>query len=415
MDELLDTWIDQGPTVAPSRIAEATRVLIRTTNQRRATWWPVRRPMTMNSTLRYVVAAAVVTLAALVGFTFLNNQIGTEPTPSPNASDSASGLLPAGLNHPFIGEPRSIPGLAGDPGAAILNFDGTTFRFDSGQRDIFISEAAVTESGQLILTTVSTRDGCKAGDEGLYDFSFSPGDSYMTITGADDCAARLAALVGTWQRSDCENPDNFCLGNLEAGSYSSQYFEPRPQGAWAPRFGALTFTVPEGWAATYDYPEHYFLETQASYAAGTPGADGCSNCPDGIGVWAAPMAAARDCSEAAAPGVGTSAAEIAEWVGQVPGIVTTQSSATIDGRSGIVLDVEGREGRVGTCGEAGVPLFYGGWQIAVAAGDRQRMILVDLGGGDTALIVIDTADPADFEALAAEAMPIVETFAFPPR
>ena len=302
MDELFDTWMDQGPTVAPSRIAEATRAEIRTTHQRRATWWPVRRPMTMNTTLRFAVAAAVVTLAALVGFTFLNNQIGTEPTPTPNPSESASGPLPAGLNHPFIGEPRSIPGLTSDPAAAILNFDGTTFRFGTGQRDILISEAAVTDSGQLILTTVVTRDGCNAGDEGLYDFSFSPGASHMTITGTDDCAARLAALVGTWQTSDCRNEDNFCLGNLEAGSYSSQYFEPRPLGAWAPRFGALTFTVPEGWAATNDFPENYSLETQAAYATDTPGADGCSDCPDGIGVWAAPDGGGPRLQRSSGPG-----------------------------------------------------------------------------------------------------------------
>jgi hypothetical protein len=48
-------------------------------------------------------------------------------------------------------------------------------------------------------------------------------------------------------------------------------------------------------------------------------------------------------------------------------------------------------------------------------GDRQRFILVDLSGGDTILINIDTLDPATLDAFLAEAMQIVQTFHFPPR
>jgi hypothetical protein len=40
---------------------------------------------------------------------------------------------------------------------------------------------------------------------------------------------------------------------------------------------------------------------------------------------------------------------------------------------------------------------------------------VDLTGGDTILINIDTTDPATFDAFVAQAMPIVETFQFQPR
>ncbi len=100
-------------------------------------------------------------------------------------------------------------------------------------------------------------------------------------------------MVGTWQTSDCRNPDNACLGDLQAGTYSSQFFEPRPLGEWAPRYGALTYTVPDGWAASSDFPESYALLTQEAYAAMDLEADGCSACPDGIAVWAAPIGRSR--------------------------------------------------------------------------------------------------------------------------
>lgn len=204
---------------------------------------------------------------------------------------------------------------------------------------------------------------------------------------------------------------------MQAGTYSSSFFEPRPKGhVWAPRYGALTYTVPEGWAATSDFPESYGLLTQDAYATADPTADGCSACPDGIGVWATPQAAARNCTEAAAQGVGTSAADLAQWLGQAPGIVASEPGpVTIDGHTGIVVDLEVAEGTTGKCGEAGVPLLYNGWHMAVAAGDRQRFIFVDLGGGDTILILIDTLDPQTLNPFVAQAMPIVESFQFPPR
>jgi hypothetical protein len=41
-----------------------------------------------------------------------------------------------------------------------------------------------------------------------------------------------------------------------------------------------------------------------------------------------------------------------------------------------------------------------------------RLIFVDLGGGAVTLIVIDAGDPARFDALVADSMPIIATFKF---
>jgi hypothetical protein len=358
-----------------------------------------------------------VALAALVGFTLLNNQIGNEPTPTPSPSDTAL-APPADLQHAFLGQPKPISGLGTDVTAAVLKFDGTAFNFWNGTIDVLGSAATLTQSGQLKLTTVLSGHTCEVGEEGLYDYTLSQGGSRLTISGTDDCAAREAAVVGTWLTSDCRNPDNFCLGNLEAGTYSSNYFEPRPEGDWVARFGALTYTVPAGWAASSDFPESYWLMPQEAYATTDPASDGCVACPDSIGVLTAPQAAAKECSETAATGVGTSAAELADWVEQNSDFVVDRQAATIDGRSAIVLDVEMAKGVTGLCGEngeAGAPIFFQGWHMAVAAGDRQRFILFDLAGGDTILINIDTFDPATLDAFLGQAMPIVETFHFPRR
>ena len=90
MDELLDNWMDQGPTVAPSRIADATRAEIRITHQRRATRWPPawRFPAMNSNILRFAAAAAVV-LAVILGMRFIGPNIGAPgptATPSPTAS-----------------------------------------------------------------------------------------------------------------------------------------------------------------------------------------------------------------------------------------------------------------------------------------------------------------------------------------
>lgn len=375
----------------------------------------------MNTPFRYGIAAVALAVAALIGFTYLNNQVGDDDsTPTPIPSESSLGPLPAGLQHPFLGPPRAIPGISSEPAAAILTFDGTAFTFSTGVSDVLDSTASITSTGQLKLISEVGGSTCEAGDEGLYDYSLSNGGTRLTITGTDDCAAREAAMVGTWQTSDCRNPDNSCLGNLPAGTYSSQYFEPRPLGAWKPRYGAFTYTVPDGWAASSDFPESYALLTQEAYAALDLEADGCSACPDGIAVWAAPTAAADDCVEEPAPGVGTSAAELAAWVEDNPNfVVDRRPSMTVDGQPAIVLVVEPAESPTGELcgegGEAGPPIFYNGWHLAVAAGDRQAFILVDLAGGDTVLINVDGVDPAEFDALFAQAMPIIETFEFPQR
>jgi hypothetical protein len=93
MDELLDAWMDLGPTVAPERVAEATSVTIRRTRQRRASWWPAWRFAEMNAYAKVAIVAAAV-IVAIVGINLLPRGGGVgnappslsptqQPTPSP--------------------------------------------------------------------------------------------------------------------------------------------------------------------------------------------------------------------------------------------------------------------------------------------------------------------------------------------
>ncbi len=96
-------------------------------------------------------------------------------TRPPSPSDLSVVPLPAGRQHPFLGPPRAIPGISSEPAAAILTFDGTAFTFNTGVSDVLDSTATITSSGQLQLTSEVGGSTCEAGDEGLYDYSFSNG------------------------------------------------------------------------------------------------------------------------------------------------------------------------------------------------------------------------------------------------
>lgn len=109
---IVRSWLDEGVTQLPDRVLDAVLDEVPATPQRRATWWPVRRLSTMNTTLKFGLAAVVVAVAVLIGI----NALGTpanlggpgpgptdeptvEPTPSPESSPSDAGALPRVLTY----------------------------------------------------------------------------------------------------------------------------------------------------------------------------------------------------------------------------------------------------------------------------------------------------------------------------
>jgi hypothetical protein len=94
-DQLLNAWMDLGPTTAPDRVADAARLEAATTRQLPAviSRWAPRRFPEMNSYAKVALATAAVVLAALVGYNYLvapnvggPRLFGPDPTPTPSSS-----------------------------------------------------------------------------------------------------------------------------------------------------------------------------------------------------------------------------------------------------------------------------------------------------------------------------------------
>jgi len=94
LDQLLDAWMDLGPTSAPDRVADAARLEALSTRQTAIPpWWPPRRFLEMNNIVRVGLVAAAVVTAALLGYSyFIAPNVGwptvfpSEPTPEPSIS-----------------------------------------------------------------------------------------------------------------------------------------------------------------------------------------------------------------------------------------------------------------------------------------------------------------------------------------
>jgi hypothetical protein len=417
----------EGTTILPESILDGIRAELPTTRQSRPSG--LARFLDMSTPVKIGVAAAVLAVAAILSLNWLGTTrfgpppAGSEqPTPSAGGSGTAS-LLPPELQHPFLGPDAFVEGVD-HGGAGDLDLSSGILHLEDADTTLITSTAHVTADGRLRFENAVT-DLCAVGDVGLYAYSLSEGGTFLTVeNGTDDCSARADSVPGTYQRSDCWTPDDWCLGVLEAATYRSQFIEPRVAGDWKERHGALTFTVPEGWAAYADWPSTYGLTPRSEYERPRTEA-GCFDCPgdrDTISVLVNPDPAAEDCSEAAAPGVGSGIDELADWLAGHPGLTTTEPvRRTIGGLDAITLVIEGSSEWTGTC-EAdqpfvAVPIFFGqdGYHSALAPGNHYEVTLIDLADGNAVAVIVDAGIEADFESFVAEARPIVDSFEFPPR
>jgi hypothetical protein len=107
------------------------------------------------------------------------------------------------------------------------------------------------------------------------------------------------------------------------------------------------------------------------------------------------------------------------WLRQLPGVVTTQPvSITIDGHQGQWIDLRLDPAWKTGCGQDKPLVEYllsgdaSEGIVGLLGEDRHRVVLLDLGDGDLLGIRVGSGDPARFDAFAAEAMPIIQTFQF---
>ena len=427
-DRVARAWLDLLPDEAPDRAVAAVLQAVETTPQvRRPVRWLTWRSSPMN---RLPIALGATAVVAVAGALLLSRAgtsppVGASASPVGTTASPSTAVLPSGSSG-AAGAPVSadIQGRwMGDHRAIVEPNAGTTILLDAnsitisqandGPRVLLASAASTIGAGRFQLDSPLAAGGCAGGDSGTYGWTRSSSGRTLTITAErDDCPARSEAVAGTWWLMGCTNPDDFCLGALDAGTYRSQFITPRldPGATWSADFGAITYTVPDGWANDSDWPDSLGLVPAADLTLAE------SSRTRQIGLNTQPMAMAQDqpCSDKVAPGVGRTVDALATWIRSVPGLVTTvPKTITIDGHPGKWLDVRIDPAWTKTCpGETAPIVTYLMPGTAISGTEHERLILLDLGDGDVLLIVVWSRDQATFDPYIAAAMPIIQSFRF---
>jgi len=427
IERVLDAWLVDGSSHMPERLFEAVLDRVERTPQRRRPWSILRFPP-MTPRLFLTTAAAIVVAVSAVGFAALNGPSdgappGSSPTPSPSPSSPVASQTGALLDlgpreirdYIWLAEPHGVEELGVEVDMTALIFRGGRLRFETGLTWLLQSEMRAGVPNELVFTSVESPGGCAVGDVGRYHWSLSPGGTKLLLDHIqDECSSRAAVLPGEWQRSACADPDSWCLGPLEAGSYASQFFDPFvPAGVDPkPRFGALTYEVTTSdWENGHDWALAYQLRPVAS--------------PDDAGIFlfgdVLAVSEADPCLQASEPTVGRTADEIVEWLTRATGVAATSPEpVTVGGLAGWRLDVAMAPDWTGTCswsnGALARPLFTDadprdGFHWGLESDTRMRLWLLALPDG-RALLVDVAGDASTYAAIVDEATAIVESFEF---
>ena len=346
---------------------------------------------------------------------------GTPSVPSTAATPATTraGGTPNELVDRWVGPPRTIGTLGTGTAAAFVDISDGFLVLNTGIADnpkAFGSDLVTTGNDTIEVKLAGDVLDCFDGDVGHYRWSRSPQATTLTLTATDDtCAARRAALEGKWTHTACMVEGRDCLGVVEAGTYSTNRWNP--YGGFT--YGQVTFTLPDGWAVGYDSQAAFFLRSAEDYAK--LGNDSVW----GISSWADVAAAAPDkpdCSgepvDQPDPSVGTGAANIAAWMVALPSLKATRSTMTIGGLPAEVVDAEVAAG-ANVC-NWGVVLITSRtskpdpFNFGIVANQHMRIILVDVFPERTVAIFLDDSQHPGFDALEKAAMPIVVSFVFSP-
>ena len=425
-DRIAQAWLETGPGQAPDRTVAAVLTAIETAPQvRRPFRWTPGRQIHMSPRTFALVGA--LTLALVIGGSLITgsqSQIA-QPTQSPSP-------VPSGLYQSLIGQWAGAPRVVTELGRSDIvratfaaagrwDFSGTTVPSNR-----FRSDVAVTAPGRLTLTTTAASNRCQLGDVGSYRYELSPGNKRLTLSAeTDTCAERIAAAEGDWVRNDCQTGSGIaggdwdCYGDLEAGTYKSREVDLRDEiveGRTVPiAYGALTFTVPDGWTHVADNATRFWLMPSAQYGRVHDGVP-----LDGLWVFGHPQAASQAdvFPFEPQPGVGLTPSDLMSFITSLPGVKTSNvQDVSINGRTGARVDIQLDPSWKKTCPWHGddpiKPFLYVNTGVDGAdLSTRLRMVFLDIGHGDTVAVEIAGVDPARWDALLAEAMPIVESFVF---
>jgi hypothetical protein len=342
---------------------------------------------------------------------------GATPAQSPSAAPTAGPAVPEALQFRWIGPLRDVPQITPKTNFAGLEMAAHTtwfYPYTQGDGPDLRSTTSSPSANELAFVTVADGAGCHSNDEGTYTYSLDATQTQLTLTPtSDQCEARSAAFAGDWTRSACPDPRGWCLGDLAAGDYQSAVFTPFiPAESWSYDFGEISYTVPSDWANPEDTPGGYRLEQQGApeFTATYVFADVLAH------------SQAADCPEEPDTTVGTSAADLTDWLTNLPSVTTTTPApVTIGGLSGSTLDVSLAPDWTRACpfseGQPTAPLFsiadpQNDFDWGVGGDGHMRLFLLELPTDRTLLIDIESTDKETWDALLPEAMPVVESFAF---
>jgi hypothetical protein len=415
-DRLAKTWLELGPNEAPDRVVAAVLQAAETTPQaRRPLLRSFRRIIPMN---RLSIAAVAAVLIAVVGGGILLTRSGNDgvggpvvtPAPStPALSPSASQAvaLPATMLGTWMGGTKPDLDLAEGAGSALIitPLSVAMTQSASADRPAMSVRVSLSESSTLHVETGSLDPaGCPADAVGDYPFQLSADGRTLTISsGTDPCAKRLSSMPGTYWKRGCKHTDDNCLGDIAAGTYQSQFIDPRlkPTESWLPVFGGVTYTVPEGWSNSDDWPDSLSLMTSDRYAEASP--DGLPNGQlEDVTVVARPLPnkVTTACDSQPVTSVPTTVDGFIDWIVGQPSLqATAPHPITVDGRPAKYVDVNLAPGWTQGCanepssGPTSVFLTNASptaqaWGIG--AGEHLRVVIIDIGGGDIAMAWVDS-------------------------
>jgi hypothetical protein len=421
IERVLDRWFAEGPAVMPDRLFQAAFDRIDHIPQRRLARLEMRfAAMTRNT--RLAAAAGVIVAIAVLGAITVNSwsTVGNKPTPSPSTTDTPApslAALPANLRYVWVGDHRVVPGIEEAQDGSVLALTGSTALWNrGGHAPILRSTASLVAPDEIRFSLERGMGACGAGDLGSYRVVLNPSLDSMTLTPiGETCAIRQAAFAGDWVRSNCPNRDAWCLGDLEAGTHSSVTFNPFSEPtAWKLNFGALSYTVPDGWTNSEDCLGCYLLAKQ-----GAPESTGIFLFDDVV----AHVQGARMCQALNEPGVGRKPADLATWLTTLPGLdATPPTPVTIGGLAGYTLDISVAPAWTRQCpysnGQPMVSLWsdadpadHDGFDWGIGGDAKMRVFLLDLGDGRTLLVDVE-GRKVDYEALLPEAMAVINSFTF---
>lgn len=216
-----------------------------------------------------------------------------------------------------------------------------------------------------------------------------------------------ATASPTTSEPECPYPDgDMCRGPLAAGGrYTSQLFVP-----------GLSLTVGAGWDNTIDNPTEYQIMRS--------GTDGQPS-PSGIYLFRNVAIQAATCEDKPEPGIGGTPAEMAAYLSNHVGLITTEpETVSVGGLDGVMIELALAPSWTQTChyseGQPNVPLFWGtdvesGLEWSAGPGWQDRFYILAMPAGGNVLIDMGAfVEDTDFDALLEVGVPVVESITFDP-